>query len=220
MFSQFKWFHAVYAFLGLLIMIMLWVLAQNTAGTFTLSAQVIAGIGTVLTLAKTLQGLLQPSTSNATNIKAAAVKAAGASLLVGSLGLLIFVPRHGHLVVGSALQENGHMAFVEMPAQGCQNGTVTPQTQADIVAAEQLGVCVESTYATDSAKVPAEQPLQIAIDVSLACGADVGDLVSTLGQGTVASPPTAARLAVVAEAQINVEAIHANALAFHAKLGR
>jgi len=87
------------------------------------------------------------------------------------------------------------------------NGTVSPQTQAEIQAALVLGDCIESVYAADSAKVPAVTPVQIAIDEGATCGADVANLVTLFG-----SSPVAGKVAVAQAAQANAAQVHAAAL--------
>jgi hypothetical protein len=80
---------------------------------------------------------------------------------------------------------------------------VPPQTQAEILAAERLGACIEQVYATDSQKAPPVTPLQIGIDEATICSADVIDIVNAFGP-----TPLAGRAAVVAAVQANPDAIH------------
>jgi hypothetical protein len=116
------------------------------------------------------------------------------------------VQKNGRMVAGLACM------FVVLSTQviavetGCTNGQINPQTQAEIVAAEELGACVESTFAADSQKSPPPTAEQIAIDEGVACGADLADLVALFGSSQIA-----ARSAVAKAAQANPAAIHAAA---------
>jgi len=91
MFSNFKWSHALYVILGLVLIVLQWVQAQNASGTFQLSAQIIAGVATALTVAKTLQGLLQASTNPAANAKAVAKVAAAATSMLAMVVMAVCV---------------------------------------------------------------------------------------------------------------------------------
>jgi hypothetical protein len=88
---------------------------------------------------------------------------------------------------------------------------ITPQTQAEIQAAEVLGACVEQVYVDDTAKTPPVAPLQIAVDEGTVCGADVGTLINTFG---ASSDP--GKEAVVQAAQANASLVHSAAIAHKA----
>jgi hypothetical protein len=85
---------------------------------------------------------------------------------------------------------------------------ITPQTQTAIQAAEVLGACIESVYATDSQKTPPTKPLQIALDEAATCGADVVPIVNVLGKDSDPGKAT-----VVQAAKDNASAVHAGAMA-------
>lgn len=56
------------------------------------------------------------------------------------------------------------------------NATVSPQSQAEIQAAIALGDCMESTYATDSQKIPPASAEQIVIDEGITCAPQAAQL--------------------------------------------
>lgn len=225
MFANFKFSHLIMSSCALALSIIMWILAENTSGDFHLTAQWIGALGQAAIVLKWVSGMFGPSVLpnvNVAAVKAAGVKIAAAMLGILFLGALIFAPKRHRTVLSSVVQSDGTVAYVESAiappvGQGCSgSGAVTPQTQADIVASEQLGMCIESTYAADSAKVPAEQALQIATDIAVTCGADALDLINTLGQTTASS----ARQAVAQAAKDNASLVHAAKLKHGAPAGQ
>jgi hypothetical protein len=98
------------------------------------------------------------------------------------------------------------LAFVAISLGGCAESA---KTAADIAALEQLGECVTSVYAADSAKTPVPTGVDIAIDIATTCAADVVDVVNVLGQPS----NTPAQQAVAIAAQLSAATIHQHAAA-------
>jgi hypothetical protein len=105
------------------------------------------------------------------------------------------------------------VGFFAVGASTGASCTVTPQSQAEINAAIVLGDCIESTYATDSQKVPAPTPIQIAVDEGTICAADAAQLAQLFMTSSDAGKVAVAKAAqdhpeVVAQAKAQHQAKH------------
>ena len=140
------------------------------------------------------------------------------------VGLLPFVPRWSPYWTAAAILSAPAFAVFMLLVASCANGVPTPQTQAEIQAAEALGACVEATYVADAGQKPPLAALDIALDIARICGAEAIDVV---GAFTPTGAPAAAlasalpsRAEVSAAAQANAPALHVAAAAFHRVQGR
>ena len=135
------------------------------------------------------------------------------------LALPRWVTRTALAVVVCTVSMASTAAMVE--STGCAGAAPTPQTQAQIQAAEALGVCVESAYVADASKTPPPAALQIALDIASTCGAEAIDVVGAFT--TTSSAPAAAaapsRADVATAAQANAPALHVAVAAWHQKVG-
>ena len=190
----------MYLKLGLTAIVVVGIFVLAAMGKIDASTAIASAVGAVGTLVVAL-GIAGSGASQAAAVKAVAGLAPNGPPSIAPKG-----SSAGYGVVGVlfALTLGACFALVTVLVTACQNGQITPQTQAEIAASEALGACIENTYATDSQKVPAESAADIAIDEAVTCAADAIDVANAFSQS-----PTAGQSAVVAAANANADKMRA-----------
>jgi hypothetical protein len=108
----------------------------------------------------------------------------GLLAVLGILVVIALVPRDEHVVVGSAVQEDGTVAFVESPValEGCSGGVPTAATQAVINASAALALCVEAVVQHDETETPPAPVTTVLVDEGMTCASQAAALVNAVGQ--------------------------------------
>jgi hypothetical protein len=128
-------------------------------------------------------GATTASVLHGVNVKAAAVKVAGALL---ALPLLL-------------------LAFA---TTGCTNGQLNPQAVSVTTDGLQLLACGLGVYVKDSASTPINWA-QMAIDMGTSCGMDVADIVAIFGSSSPLGQAASANGTAVHQAAAAYRALHA-----------